>query len=321
MQKSKIEWTDMTWNPVTGCKKVSEGCRFCYAETFAKRQAGRNGYDKAEPFKVTERPERLDEPRKVKTPQRIFVCSMGDLFHREVTWPFTSQIHDVMRECPQHTFLVLTKRPGVAQAYYEDTEPPPSNVWLGVSVESQFHIDRVETLAKIPAAVRWVSFEPLLSEIDPTDMIMQPVYREGHSHGGGIVSREMASDAGMPEIEGSLLPETPGEMEWCPGSLVDWVVIGGESGPKARVMHPNWARRLIREFDRACVPIFFKQWGSWLPLDEDYPHSLKLGYASVDGELVKVRSDVHEGILYARTGKAKAGRMIDGREWTEYPKT
>lgn len=189
MNKSKIEWTEVTWNPVTGCTKVSEGCRNCYAERMSKRLAGRCGYPKDEPFRVTLHPEKLDEPLKWKKPRRIFVNSMGDLFHEDVPDDFLDRVFAVMAHATCATcatFLILTKRPGRMQQYlssldrkdkigrwldtvghYRAVAWPIPNVWLGVSVENQATADeRIPLLLQTPAAVRFVSCEPLLGPVD-----------------------------------------------------------------------------------------------------------------------------------------------------------
>jgi len=176
---TRIEWTDVSWNPVTGCSKVSRGCQFCYAERMAKRLAGRGGYPAENPFAVTLHPERLDEPLHWRKPRRVFVCSMGDLFHKDVPSGFITEVFAVMALCPQHTFQVLTKRPERMAEYLADEDLPDyidtmacnygachanldgrwplPNVWLGTSVEDQATADeRIPHLLRCPAAVRFV---------------------------------------------------------------------------------------------------------------------------------------------------------------------
>jgi protein gp37 len=169
-----IEWTDKTWNPITGCTKISPGCRNCYAERMAKRLAGRHGYPADEPFRVTFHPERLEEPLRWKKPQDVFVCSMGDLFHEDVPTGWVYHVFDVMAEARQHTFQILTKRPeNIRGKLYEGrprymaaTDYLP-NVWLGVSAEDQKRADeRSRWLLKVPAAVRLLSLEPLLGPVE-----------------------------------------------------------------------------------------------------------------------------------------------------------
>src|SRR3990170_4343202 len=161
MANTKIEWATKSWNPITGCTKVSAGCQNCYAKRMAKRLAGRYGYPKDNPFAVTPHPERLQEPLSWKKPQRIFVCSMGDLFHEAVSFSFVRRVLDIVDSCPQHTFLFLTKRPERMEYY------PRRNVWLGVSVENQETEDeRIPLLLQPPAAKRFVSYEPALGPVD-----------------------------------------------------------------------------------------------------------------------------------------------------------
>jgi protein gp37 len=169
MQRSAIEWTDFTWNAVTGCSKISQGCKNCYAATMTKRFEKQWG-----PFnKIQEHAERLADPAKRKKGVKIFVCSMSDLFHEEVTYVFIDQIYAVMRESPQHTFQVLTKRPKRMAEYYNRfggmTGGPMKNLWVGVSAENQGRADeRIPVLLEVPAAVRFVSVEPQLNYIDLT---------------------------------------------------------------------------------------------------------------------------------------------------------
>lgn len=222
MSATKIEWADARWNPVTGCSRVSEGCRNCYAERMAKRLAGRCEYPADDPFSVTFHPGRLHEPTRWRKPRRVFVCSMADLFHDDVDVAWLHGVFDVISACAQHTFMVLTKRPERMFNFFAGTsgaglnvEPMP-NLWLGVSVENQAAAtDRIGWLLDTPAAVRFVSCEPLLGPVD-------------------------------------LLP-------WM--ASLDWVIVGGESGPGARPMHPYWVRNirdLVVDYER---PFFFKQWG------------------------------------------------------------
>ncbi len=212
---SKIEWTEHTWNPVTGCTKISPGCKFCYAEVFAKRlqRMGTNGYENG--FSLTLLPERLVEPTKRRKPTTWFVNSMSDLFHEKVPFDFLDQIFETIRATPHHRYQILTKRPERMQAYFEDRLVPP-NAWLGTSVENRKHgVPRIAVLQRIAAEVRFLSIEPLLE------------------------------DVGVLDLTG-----------------ISWVIVGGESGPKARPMKVEWARSIRDQCERAGVPFFFKQWGS-----------------------------------------------------------
>jgi protein gp37 len=166
-RKTEMEWTGATWNPVTGCTKISTGCRNCYAERMSKRLAGRYGYDKENPFKVTLHPNRLNQPLKWRKPNSIFVCSMGDLFHKEVPDDYIIRIFDVMRACPRHTFQILTKRSERLSQIHPITGGWPPNVWAGVTVEAAENKNRIGHLRKAPAKVRYLCCEPLLGFLGP----------------------------------------------------------------------------------------------------------------------------------------------------------
>jgi len=253
---SKIEWTDEVWNPVTGCTKVSPGCRNCYAERMAKRLAGRCGYPADDPFRVRLHLDRLEQPLHWRKPRRVFVCSMGDLFHKNVPTHYIDSVLDVIAACPQHTFIVLTKRPHLIGAkLYDVSDETPiralgggdylPNLWLGVSVEDQATADeRIPHLLDTLAAVRFVSAEPLLGEV---------------------------------EIRGQL--ESCHDCDRCVGGRPDqcytayrlsalhpdgihWLIIGGESGPGARPCDVQWIRDLLRQARAARVPVFVKQLGA-----------------------------------------------------------
>ena len=164
-QKSEIEWTDATWNPVTGCTKVGPGCDNCYAESFAERFRGTPGHPYEQGFDLKLHPDRVDLPRTWKKPKMIFVNSMSDLFHKDIPKPFLHRVFCTMERSPQHVFQVLTKRSSLMREYVLDRylfRPPPSNIWLGVSVETAAQIGRITHLQETPAHVRFISFEPLL---------------------------------------------------------------------------------------------------------------------------------------------------------------
>jgi protein gp37 len=232
---SKIEWTDGTWNPVIGCTKVSPGCANCYAEALAERFRGVPGHPFERGFDLRLVPAKLEEPLTWASPRKVFVCSMSDLFHERVPEDYIEQVFKVMVAARQHTFQVLTKRSGrmAALARYL---PWPENVWAGVSIESAGYVGRVRDLQRVPAAVRFVSLEPLIGPV------------------------------------GTL-----------PLSHVDWVIVGGESGPRARPMELAWAREVQEQCQRARVPFFLKQLGG-------------------------------------RRGKRGGDQaVLDGRRWCEYP--
>lgn len=310
--RSKIEWTDATWGPVTGCTKVSEGCDHCYAETIAHRFAGTKAYPNG--FEVTLRPERLDQPLRWQRPRRVFVNSMSDLFHKDVPDEYIARVFAVMALARQHTFQVLTKRPGrmrsllsseefesavflATEGRFEGYFPwPLPNVWLGTSVENQKWADvRIPLLLDTPAAVRFLSCEPLLGpvQLDFIRYFDADAYCRGCS---GLLS---------PKHEPSCGTE-PGEH-----SGIDWVIMGGESGPHARPMHPDWARSLRNQCVSAGVAFHFKQWGEWLTRP-----------AGIGWDAERPPREVRhfeDGLAVGRVGKKAAGRLLDGRTWDEYP--
>jgi protein gp37 len=286
MNKTKIEWTEYSWNPVSGCTPISEGCQNCYAKRMSKRLAGRCGYPADDPFRVTLHLERLDEPLKWKKPRRVFVCSMGDLFHDDVPESWIFAAYTTIEKCPQHTFLLLTKRiHRAAEVFNKFTGRswPLPNVWLGVTAENQQRADeRIPILLQIPAAVRFVSIEPMLGPVDFTNYLPY--------------TYEMPDEWGNPT----------GDYYTQPG--VDWVICGGETGPGARPMHPDWVRSLRDQCQAAGVPFFFKQHGEWL-------HETQ-GIDFHEGHKYYVWPD--ESMSF-RVGKKAAGRILDGQIWDEMP--
>lgn len=292
---TKIEWSDATWNPVTGCEEVSPGCDHCYAKTFAERFRGVAGHHFENGFDLTLRPERLDQPLRWRRPRRIFVNSMSDLFHKDVPEEFVAGVFAVMARAPQHTFQVLTKRHGRMRSLLRsadfrdrvlghdvDVWPLP-NVWLGVSVEDQQRADlRIPALLDTPAAVRWISAEPLLGPLSLGRYVW-------------------AEPSGFPD-------------DWVRG--LDWVVVGGESGRGARPMHPDWARSLRDECQQAGVPFLFKQWGEWRPSG-----AVGIGRGMDARHRYLPPFDIPPGFgtEVERVGKHAAGRELDGRTWNEYP--
>jgi len=234
MAQSSIEWTEATWNPLTGCTKISPGCKFCYAERMARRLQGMNQPRYANGFELTLHEDVLELPLSWKKPQRVFVNSMSDMFHTDVPLWFIHRAFDVMRRASWHQFQVLTKRsdrllelsPSIAW---------PANVWMGVSVERQDYVSRIEDLRDTGAAVKFLSLEPLLGPL-----------RDVHLAG------------------------------------IDWVIVGGESGPGARPMDEQWVLDIRTQCRSAGVPFFFKQWGGF--------------------------------------NKKKSGRLLEGRTWDEWPR-
>lgn len=323
MTKSKIEWTDRVWNPVTGCNKVSQGCKHCYAETIAKRFWAKQypANEDGSPRRFTDircHPERLGEPLRWRKPARVFVNSMSDLFHESLHPADIVPIFDAMYRAKWHTFLILTKRAdrlldfatrltfsnqfgygnGLAVTGIHNKPSTPvvlPNVWLGVSVEDQKAADeRIPLLLQTPAAVRFVSCEPLLGPVDLEPHLQYPPFHENYK-----------LTFGVNEFQG-----------------LDWVIVGGESGHGARPMHPDWARSLRDQCKDAGVPFFFKQWGEY---HHDPLTSKERGriYMDVDGRVYSDRGsdeDYRNGRLaFDHVGKKAAGRELDGQEWNEFP--
>lgn len=213
MAQTKIEWTDVTWNPTTGCTKISAGCKHCYAETMAHRLKAM-GVEKYEGgFSLAVHESALDAPLKWSKPRTVFVNSMSDLFHRDVPDEFISRVFEIMVQCPKHKFQVLTKRAGRLERLSRKL-PWASNVWMGVSVEDSRQLPRIESLRSTDASVKFLSLEPLIGPL---------------------------SDL---KLDG-----------------IGWVIVGGESGPKARPMDASWAIEIRDNCIEAGVPFFFKQWG------------------------------------------------------------
>jgi protein gp37 len=232
---SKIEWTESTWNPVTGCSKVSPGCANCYAEAMAKRLKAMGNPSYFNGFEVTCHERMLELPLSWNKPRVVFVNSMSDLFHEEIPLEFVQQVFSTMREAEQHTFQVLTKRSERLVELADDIEWP-ENVWMGVSIENSDYIYRLDHLREVSAAVKFISFEPLLGPV---------------------------GDAGL--------------------TGVDWVVVGGESGPKSREIKEEWVLDIKAQCEKDAALFFFKQWGG--------------------------------------ANKKKAGRLLLGRTWDEMPLT
>ncbi len=231
--QSSIEWTEATWNPITGCTKISAGCKHCYAERMALRLQAMGQPNYVNGFQLTLHPHMLNRPLGWKKPQMVFVNSMSDLFHEDVPAAFIQRVFAVMREASWHTFQVLTKR--AARLAQLDAELDwPDNVWMGVTVEHWDVVDRIDWLRQTRAAVKFLSLEPLLGPLPDLNL------------------------AG-----------------------VDWVIVGGESGPGARPMAKAWVEDLRDQCLAAQIPFFFKQWGG--------------------------------------TRKKKAGRLLEGRLWNQMP--
>lgn len=357
--KTKIEWTDATWNPVTGCTRVSPGCENCYIDwappfriegrhfTVPCEHCGGTGFEpmtgkfrdshacsickgegKARSHAIGSttgvrlHPERLDQPLRWKRPRKVFVNSLSDLFHDEVSDEYIAQVFAVMALAPQHTFQVLTKRHARMRSllssptfldqigwaatglsiYWtaDDLTWPLPNVWLGVTVEDQAHADlRIPALLDTPAAVRFLSCEPLLEAVDLRLLSPRATY---------------------------FLPG--------PHSAIDWVIVGGESGKDARPMHPYWARSLRDQCQAAGVPFLFKQRGEWTwnepgqfrPPTQPFTDRDAVMHPAGMVAMTKSnpfnpfeRGHPHWVTRITRVGKKAAGRELDGRTWDEYP--
>ncbi|MDQ8043780.1 MAG: phage Gp37/Gp68 family protein, partial [Patulibacter sp.] len=228
-----IEWTEATWNPATGCTQVSPGCAHCYAKTFAERWRGIPGHPYEQGFDLKLWPERLEVPLRWRKPKTIFVNSMSDLFHEEIPLEFVQRVFATMRAAHWHTFQILTKRPSRLVELSSELDWAP-NVWMGVTIENRRFVDRADALRTVPAAVKFISAEPLLGPLTDLDL-----------------------------------------------SDIDWLIAGGESGPKHRRIDPEWVRNLRDRCSAEEVAFFFKQWGGHRP----------------------------------KTG----GRLLDGRTWDEMP--
>lgn len=236
-QMTKIEWTDATWNPVTGCTKISAGCDHCYAERFSERFRGTPGHPFESGFDLTLRPERLEQPLAWRSPRMIFVNSMSDLFHKEIPKEFIARAFDTMEHAHWHTFQILTKRSSLMRDFLRKrygAKHGPAHMWFGVSVEDGSRKSRIQHLRDAPAGVRFLSIEPLIGPMGKIDL------------------------AG-----------------------IDWVIVGGESGPGARPMDPDWVRDIRDQCRADGVAFFFKQWGGLRP--------------------------------------KSGGRKLDGRVWSQFP--
>jgi protein gp37 len=232
-----IEWTDATWNPVTGCTKISAGCDNCYAERFSERFRGVANHPFETGFDLTLRVARIAQPLAWKRPRMIFVNSMSDLFHKDIPRSYISSVFDTMEAADWHVFQVLTKRSSLMQKYINSRykeRPGPPHIWFGVSIENEQATSRIAHLQKANVGTRFLSIEPLIAPVGQLDL-----------------------------------------------TGIDWVIVGGESGPCARPMNPKWAIDIRDQCVKVCVPFFFKQWGG-------------------------------------RSPKAR-GRLLDGKEWSQFP--
>lgn len=240
MKSTSIEWTEKVWNPTIGCDKVSAGCKFCYAEVFARRlkAMGMKDYEDGFTFKIL--PHRLEEPLKIINPTKFFVNSMSDLFHEKMPFEYLDRIFEIISSTPQHVYQILTKRDKIMLEYFKERKVP-ENVWLGVSVENKTFVNRIDTLRKIRCSVRFISFEPLIGSV------------------------------GKVNLRG-----------------IHWVIVGGESGKRARKIKQEWVMEIFEQAKHYQSAFFFKQWGAW-------------------------------GADEVKRSKKKNGRMFLQREWDEFP--
>ena len=213
MAQSSIEWTEMTWNPTTGCNKLTTGCKFCYAEIMSSRLHAMGVEKYKDNFKLAIHPETLQIPYTWKKPKVVFVNSMSDLFHKDVPLDYIKKVFKVMNETPQHTYQVLTKRGDLLFAYHKELKWTP-NIWMGVSVENEKVLDRISFLRNTGAKIKFLSLEPLLGPLPKLNL-----------------------------------------------KIIDWVIVGGESGPKSRPMEKVWVMDIKKQCEKANVAFFFKQWG------------------------------------------------------------
>lgn len=326
---TKIEWTDTVWNPTTGCNKISAGCKNCYAERMHKRlqSMGQKKYQTDFNKGVQTWEDELLKPLSWKKPRRVFVNSMSDLFHEDVPFEFIDNVFAVMAVTPQHTYQVLTKRADRMEEYLtytyrsyqilasiqdlgldfgkaSKTRPLP-NVWLIVSVENQEQLDeRVPRLLRCPAAVRGLSCEPLLGPLDLSKVSITT--REV----GPFVINPLTGISGNEDVS-----------NWPDCGKIHWVIAGGESGPGARPMHPDWVRSLRDQCQAAGVPFFFKQWGEYLPANHWDLEKMGGHFADSKKKRIEQPDLINEGCWSAmyKVGKKAAGRLLDGLEWNEFP--
>jgi protein gp37 len=363
--KTGIEWTDATWNPVTGCTEVSPGCDHCYAKTFAERWRGTEGHYFEHGFDVQLRPDKLDQPLRWKKPRKIFVNSMSDLFHDSVPDDYIAQVFAIMAMASQHTFQVLTKRHARMRSLLSSTEfwtqvgahgrgiaferaagrypasgpmaltadssawghwtaaQPLPNVWLGVSTENQQWADiRIPALLDTPAAVRFVSAEPLLGWLELTDDLL---YRPTPCPDGCPCVRPQDADRNDCACGGPCCMS----YEWNDRKPdLHWVITGGESGRGARPAHPDWFREIRNRCQSEGIAYLHKQHGEWVPERMLlHANNAPAAFLSDDGRtrlLVNGKPTAPpmsrgDDITMRRVGKKAAGRELDGRTWDQYP--
>ena len=242
MKTTKIEWTDKTWNPVTGCTKLSQGCKNCYAEIMANRLKAMGMKKYINGFSVTLHDDMIDEPVKWKKAHTIFVCSMSDIFHVDVPFEFIDKIMDTIKKTKYHRFQLLTKRAERMNEYFK-MRTLPENLWVGVTVETKAELYRIDYLRELRTSVRFISCEPLLTDLGIIDL-----------------------------------------------TDIDWLIVGGESGNRARPMNPEWVRSLKDQSESQNVAFFFKQWGTWGA--DGIKRNKKLNDKYLDGNIVQMMPNI-----------------------------
>jgi protein gp37 len=307
MSKTTIEWTQRpgtvgeTWNPTTGCSKVDRGCKNCYAEVMHRRLQKMMPDKYREPFLAgaVEHPETLTIPYGWKKPRTVFVDSMSDLFHKNVSLDFLRQVFAVMRDTAQHTYLILTKRPERIMDFLLVQDPAwewPRNVWMGTSVNDQESADkRIPALMFAPAPVRFVSYEPATGPVDLTRWLGsydRVTYRYDETGKSYVYACRFVAG-------------------------IDWVICGGESGAKAVPMHPDWARNVRDHCALHHVPFFFKQWGNWEPITYYKEHTPIINFTPGKGEYL-FPAPRPQNMIRVRE---KSRNLLDGRTHLEFPNT
>ncbi|MCL2420596.1 MAG: phage Gp37/Gp68 family protein [Defluviitaleaceae bacterium] len=242
MSTTKIEWTDKTWNPVTGCTKLSIGCANCYAEIMANRLCAMGVGKYANKFTPTLHEDVLNEPLKWKKSHTVFVCSMADLFHDTVPFSFIDKVINTIKRSPNHRYQILTKRAARMEEYFT-SNAVPDNVWLGVTVESPTEVPRIDSLRGLQSAIRFISCEPLLDDLGTIDL-----------------------------------------------TDIDWVIVGGESGVKARPMKPEWVRSIFQQSEEQGAAFFFKQWGTWG--SDGVKRNKKANGKALDGRIIQMMPEL-----------------------------
>jgi len=309
MGKTEIEWADYTFNPWVGCSKVSAGCKYCYAEQlvdvrFSKAEWGDNGTRTKTSPSNWKKPISWDKKAKKEgVKYKVFCASLADVFEdRKELEEWRYELFHLIEKTPNLIWMLLTKRPGNVPYMFEDFgwadfdnfEPHfqiPNNVWIGTSVENQEAAEkRIPSLQRIPTEIKFLSCEPLIGDVDLDKWLCK--------------NPEICQFCSNPSNCGDNLKE-------CPHTFFDWVIVGGESGSKARIMHPNWLENLQRQCKEYKVPFFFKQWGGWTPYRSEFGVNVFCQYDDMG---------TNKLVSFAKVGKKKAGNKLNGKIYQESPK-